>query len=100
MSNSYRFTAALVSQELQKTTTNPSCTVPPSSCSVKPFPIRVISTPLVSHMFTFTGTLTFRRINHTLAKPLRALNHGTNPRHSMVYIASVLFNGGDSETNE
>lgn len=27
-------------------------------------------------------------------------NHRLNPRLSVVYIASVLFNGGDSETNE
>lgn len=67
--NSYRFAAALVSQVLLKTTTNPSCSRP-SSCSVKPYPIRVISTPLASHMFTSMDTLTSRRMNYTLAKPL------------------------------
>lgn len=51
-------------------------------------------------MFTFMDSLTSRRINHTLAKPLFSLNHGIIQRHSMFYIASVLFNGGYIETNE
>lgn len=71
-----------------------------SSCSVKPFPIRLISTPSLSHIFTSVGSLTSRKTRHAAIKPLGSRDHGVNRRPSMVYISSVLFNGGDSETNE
>ncbi len=60
MLNSYRLVAELVSRVLLENHNKPFSYSPPSSCSVKPFPNRVISTPFVSHMFTFTDTLTSR----------------------------------------
>lgn len=39
-------------------------------------------------------------MSYALAKSLQSSNHDRSPQHSMVYAAFVLFNGGDSETNE
>lgn len=62
----------------------PDLSSPPSSGSVESFPIRVPSAASVSHMFTCMVTITPRRVNNILERPRDAVNHGVNPRRSVV----------------